>query len=66
MTDYPEPTSFNGDDDRDSLSPHQPPFCESCGVGDGEECLPECGCAQCRTADWDQQDVEQAKQERQP
>ena len=54
--------SFVGDDDRDSLSPHQPPFCDSCGAGDGEECTAECGCAECRRREWDAQDVvEQAK-----
>ena len=54
---------FNGDDNRDSLSPHQPPFCESCGVGEGEDCaagcqcVSTCGCADCRAKEWAEQDA---------
>ena len=48
MIDYPEPTWFNGADNRNELTERDPEDCPECGAAHDQPCSGECGCLHCR------------------
>ena len=57
--------SFNGSDDRESLSLPPRQGCRDCGAVGLEPCKAGCGCAHCRSIEWERQELaEQANKER--
>ena len=58
--------SFTGSDTRNSLSLPPRQGCPDCGAVGLEPCKPECGCAHCRSLEWERQELAEKRKQVKP